>query len=152
MNIEDIQPLVASWIAEIPELSGVTILEDDGTYPKMPPRESALRTKGLCVTVSQVQSEGTVDVSDSGVCSHTVWIGVAIEENVTINRNTGGTLQPAEKILRLILDKVSGQPRNSTVPSRSILPASPPFNNLGLQGGVLRVVANFNHVNVIKPS
>lgn len=151
MNLEDIQATMVGWLKAVTEFATVPIITDDGTYPKIPAREAALRSPGLCLIVSQVQSDGIVDVSAKGLAVQRVYLGVAIEENVQVNRATGGTLIPAEKALRLVQGAITGQPRTG-VPNESFLPSEEPFTNLGVQAGLRRIVVNFTHVAVILPS
>ena len=57
MNLEDLQPWIESLLKAHPSLASVPAILDDGTYPKTPGREEALRSKGLCLVVWQIESE-----------------------------------------------------------------------------------------------
>lgn len=142
MNLEDIQPWVASLLQTAPEFHGISILADDGTYPKTPEREVALKSKGLVLIVCQIESEGLVDDSPTGAGIEEISIAIIIEENVSACRTDRGAGIHAEKALRLvrnaILGKRPGQPFGISIRS-----ADPPFSNLGNRNGVSRIVAMF---------
>lgn len=142
MNLEEIQPWVAQLLIGDPQLVGVPVLQDDGSYPKTPQREDALNAKGLVLVVWQLECEGTVDVTNSGGLEE-MSLAVIIEENTAVNRGRpGGTGIPAMKALRLVRNALWGQfiEPNSR---RALRPADPSFKNFGTENGVQRIVAMF---------
>lgn len=151
MNLWEIQPHIVELLQNAPRLDDVPVLADDGTYPKTPQREEALRTKGLVLIVWQIESDGLIDVSPTGLAIHGIYVPVVIEENVTANRASTGLKLPAEKALQYVLETVSGRPQ-SGVPNESFVPMDPPFKNFGRVNGVNRIVINFLHKTVIVPA
>jgi len=119
------------------------VLADDGTYPKTPDRERALRENGLCLIVWQIESDGLQDTSVTGLSSHDVYVPVVIEENVKVNRAETGTKIVAEQALQYVLETCAGRPRPS-LPNRSLVPMDPPFKNFGTVNGIQRLIANLS--------
>lgn len=140
MNIEDVQPWVETLLKAHPQVGSVPILLDDGTYPKTPGREEALRTGGLCLVVWQIESEGLIDETQKGACVEELAIAVVIEENVKVSRGGTGLNIPAEKVLRLVREALVGKERTGE-PGTVLRCADPPFKNFGNQNGVQRIVA-----------
>lgn len=155
MNLEDIQPFVLNRLATAPSLAAIQaagcILQDDGTYPKTPAREQKLSEKGLVLIVWEINSEGLLDVSQSGFVSHEIYVPVVVEENVKVNRATGGLQMPAAKALRLVLESLSGQRPSSHSPE-VFLPLDPPFNNFGKVNGINRLLANLILKTTLSPA
>lgn len=141
MNLWEIQPFIVSLLKAAEKLQGAVVLADDGTYPKTPDREKALREPGLCLVVWQIESDGLVDHGNTGLSSHDVYVPVVIEENVTANRSDTGTKILAEQALHYVLETCVGQPKPS-LPNRCIVPMDPPFKNFGTVNGIQRIVAN----------
>ena len=150
MNLlSDIQPFAAELQRNSPDLAGVPVLEDDGTYPKTPEREEALRTQGLVLIVWQIESDGLVDSSPTGVAAHDIYVPVVIEENVKANRSETGTGIVVEKALQHVLSALCGKPADC---SRRFIAMDPPFKNFGKVNGVNRIVANVSIRAHIKPA
>ncbi len=140
MNIEDVQPWLAGLLADSEDLEGVTILVDDGTYPKTPGREDALRRSGLVLVVWQVESGGLIDGHPNGAAIESLNLAVVIEENVAVSRGGGGGLGiSAEKALRLVREALVGAKRSGE-PGTVLRSDDPPFHNFGNQNGVQRIV------------
>lgn len=150
MNLWEIQSFIVGLLKSSALLSKAVVLADDGTYPKTPEREAALRDCGLCLIVWQIESEGLHDASPPGPSSHDVYVPVVIEENVSVNRSDKGTGIVAEQALQYVLAACVGQPK-SALPNRSLLPMDPPFKNFGKVNGVNRLVANLSIRAHIKP-
>lgn len=142
MNLWEIQPFVAGRLTASSTLTGIDVLQDDGTYPKTPLREEKLQTKGLVLIVWEIDSEGLVDVAQTGFGVHDIYVPVVVEENVKVNRSDTGTKIPALKALQFTLTAVSGQ-RSSPASRHVFLPMDPPFKNFGKVNGINRLVANF---------
>lgn len=140
MNIEDVQPWVATLLAGQADLAEVPILQDDGTYPKTPGREAALTGKGLVLVVWQIESDHLVDQTPKGAAIESVLVPVVIEENLAVNRAPGGTGVPAMKALRLVREALVGR---RSEPSTILVPADPPFRNFGTVNGVHRIAVFF---------
>jgi hypothetical protein len=141
MNLWEIQPFIVGLLQASTKLQNAVVLADDGTYPKTPEREKALREKGLCLIVWQIESGGLNDHTSAGPASHDVYVPVVIEENVTLNRSDNGTQIIAEKALQYVLEICVGKPK-SPLPNRSLVPMDPPFKNFGTVNGIQRIVAN----------
>ena len=109
MKLDEVQAAVAERLAASDELAGVTVLLDDGLYPKIPALEAALETKGLALVVFEPVSAGTVAKGSGSVGALNVNVRVEILENVGINRGVTGTKIGALKATRLVLEAVSGQ-------------------------------------------
>lgn len=142
MNIEDVQPWIADLLAAHEDLKLVPTLVDDGSYPKTPGREEALRTAGLCLVVWQVESDGLIDETHKGACIESLSLAVVIEENPKVCRVETGPNIRAEKALRLVREALVGK-RPTDDPGAAIRPDNPPFKNFGNQNGVQRIVAMF---------
>jgi len=80
LNLWEIQPAVAALLQADPGF-GVPVIADDGTYPKTPGRETALAGPGLVLIVWEIESDGLVDASTTGLAAHEVYTPVVIEEN-----------------------------------------------------------------------
>lgn len=154
MNLWQIQSTLVTLLQAKPQFSGITVLADDGTYPKTPNREAALQGKGLVLIVWQIESDGLIDASKTGVASHVIYCPVVIEENVKINRAAGGSLIEAEKALTYVWEAVLGRPLQSSqvAPVRQFHLLDPPFKNFGRLNGINRIVANFALVQTISPA
>jgi hypothetical protein len=151
LNLADIQPFVVSLLKASVPLQAAVVLADDGTYPKTPDREKALRDTGLCLVVWQIESNGLEDHTSSGFASHSVYVPVVIEENVTVNRSDRGTKIIAEQALQYVLEACVGKPK-SPLPKRSLTPMDPPFKNFGTANGIQRIVANLTLRTNINPT
>jgi hypothetical protein len=138
MNLEDVQPWIASLLASSPGLAGVSVIEDDGTYPKTPGREEALSTQGLCLVVWQIESDGLLDDVPKGAAIETLKLVVVVEENAAVCRGSGGVNIRAEKALRLARAATVGK-RHSSDPGAALRPGDPPFKNFGTTNGVQRI-------------
>lgn len=147
MNLEDVQPYVLGKLQAAAAvghpLNGIPILSDDGTYPKTPGREAALRDVGIVLIVWQIESDGLVSASPNGMASHDIYVPVLIEENPAVCRAAGALNFPAEKALRLVLQAVPGKPPGAMRPTNSVEVHDPPFQSFGTIQGVRRFVANF---------
>ena len=143
MNVEEVLPWIESLIKAHPRVANVSVIIDDGTYPKTPGRENALGTMGLCLIVWQIESDGLIDETQKGACVETLSLAVVIEENVKVCRGPTGMNIPAEKALRLVREALVGKQPDGD-PGTVIRCANPPFRNFGNQNGVQRIVAMFN--------
>jgi hypothetical protein len=143
VNLWEIQPFIVNLLKASSRLEKAVVLADDGTYPKTPERERALRESGLCLIVWQIESEGLADTSISGLSSHDIYVPVVIEENVIANRSDKGTGIVAEQALQYVLETCVGKPKPA-MPRRAIVPMDPPFKNFGTVNGIQRIVANLS--------
>lgn len=142
MNIEDVQPWAVSLLVGYPPLAAVSVLADDGTYPKTPGREKALTESGLALVVWQIESAGIVDEVGNGTTIESVLIPVVVEENVAVNGGTTGTGIACAKALRFVREALVGR-RWPTERGTIIHPSGMPFRNFGTVNGVQRIVAFF---------
>ena len=139
MNIEEVQPWIAGLLREYEPLASVTVLVYDGTYPKTPGREDALRKGGLVLVVWQIESDGLIDDHPKGAAIERLNLAVVIEENVAVCRVAEGRQIPAEKALRLVREAVVGAKRSGE-PGTVLRSGDPPFHNFGNLNGVQRLV------------
>lgn len=151
MNLEDIQPWITSLLTGHAPLVGVPVIEDDGTYPKTPGREDALRTKGLCLVVWQIESGGLVDEVQKGGAIESLKLTVVIEENAAVCRTASGANIRAEKALRLVRQATIGK-RHASDPGVSLRMDDPPFKNFGTANGVMRIAMFLALDNLVVPS
>lgn len=151
MNLWLIQPFAADLLRAAPTLAGVPVLTDDGSYPKTPQREEALRTKGLVLIVWQIESDGLIDTSFTGLAAHEIYVPIVIEENVKANRSETGTRIEAEKALQYVLAALCGKPAGGP-PKQNFVAMDPPFKNFGKVNGVNRIVANLSIRAHIQPT
>ena len=82
MKLHEIQPTAKTLLEAVSVLAskGVPVLLDDGTYPKIPARETALASPGLVLIVTPPQSKGLDgDVARSGVAKHRAGVHVIVE-------------------------------------------------------------------------
>lgn len=140
MNLWEIQPAVMARLQADPRFAGVPVIADDGTYPKTPGRETALAGPGLVLIVWEIESDGLVDASKTGLAAHDVYTPVVIEENPTTCRAESGVKIEAEKALQYVLEDLSGHGNGS---GRFVV-MDPPFKNFGKVNGVRRIVVNLN--------
>jgi hypothetical protein len=146
LNLWEIQPAVTALLQADSRLAGVPVIADDGTYPKTPGRETALGGPGLVLIVWEIESEGLVDASDTGLAAHDVYTPVVIEENPTTCRAETGVKVEAEKALQWVLEDLAGK----TAGSRRFVVMDPPFKNFGKVNGVRRIVVNLSLRSFVK--
>jgi len=146
LNLWEIQPAVAALLQADTRLAGVPVISDDGTYPKTPGREAALAGPGLVLIVWEIESDGLVDASHTGLAAHDVYTPVVIEENPTVSRSGTGIGIEAEKALQYVLEDVAGQAGGS----RRFIVMDPPFKNFGKVNGVRRIVVNLSLRSFVK--
>jgi hypothetical protein len=146
LNLWEVQPAVVALLQADTRLAGVPVIADDGTYPKTPGRETALAGPGLVLIVWEIESDGLVDASNTGLAAHDVYTPVVIEENPTINRGTSGVGIEAEKALQFVLEDIAGKAAGQ----RRFVVMDPPFKNFGKVNGVRRIVVNLNLRSFVK--
>ena len=146
MNLWEIQPAVVALLQADSRFEGVPVIADDGTYPKTPGRESALAGPGLVLIVWEIESDGLVDASDTGLAAHEVYTPVVIEENPTTCRADSGVKIEAEKALQWVLEDVAGKAAGA----RRFVVMDPPFKNFGKVNGVRRIVVNLSLRSFVK--
>jgi len=140
LNLWELQPAVVALLKADSRLEGVPVIADDGTYPKTPGREAALAGPGLVLIVWEIESDGLVDASNTGLAAHDVYTPVVIEENPTACRAESGVKIEAEKALQWVLEAVAGKASGN----RRFVAMDPPFKNFGKVNGVRRIVANLS--------
>jgi len=148
LNLWEIQPAVSSLLQADSRFEGVPVIADDGTYPKTPGREAALAGPGLVLIVWEIESDGLVDASNTGLASHEVYTPVVIEENPTTCRTETGVNIEAEKALQWVLEDVAGKGAGA----RHFVVMDPPFKNFGKVNGVRRIVVNLCVRTFVKPT
>jgi hypothetical protein len=146
LNLWEIQPAVVALLGADPRFAGVPVIADDGTYPKTPGREAALAGPGLVLIVWEIESDGLVDASDTGLAAHEVYTPVVIEENPTTCRAETGVKIEAEKALQWVLEDVAGKAAGA----RRFVVMDPPFKNFGKVNGVRRIVVNLSLRSFVK--
>ncbi len=146
MNLWEIQPAVVALLQADPRFSGVPVFADDGTYPKTPGRETALAGPGLVLIVWEIESDGLVDASETGLAAHEVYTPVVIEENPTACRAESGVKIEAEKALQWVMEDVAGKAAGA----RRFIAMDPPFKNFGKVNGVRRIVVNLSLRSFVK--
>ena len=140
MNLWEIQPAVVALLQADPRFEGVPVIADDGTYPKTPGRETALAGPGLVLILWEIESDGLVDASRTGLAAHDVYTPVVIEENPAVCRADSGVKIEAEKALQYALEDLSGK----TAGARRFIVMDPPFKNFGKVNGIRRIVVNLS--------
>lgn len=169
MNLWDVQTYAAQLIEAHPVFAArrVTVILDDGTYPKIPGLERQLRERGLAIIVWRVGSLGLIDTNRTGVSNQILHVPVVIQENEAVNRKPlpdgfpgwdqvgqdtplPGTQILPEQALQYVLESVSGNPKN-TPPGTPLLPHHEPFSNLGKVNGVWTIVVNFAKHHRVTP-
>lgn len=151
VNLWDVQGSLVALLQATTELAGVTVIADDGTFPKTPGYESALKTKGLVVVVYRIDAERTVYASANGVTEMAILVPVVVDENVKVNRTQGGTNISADRVIQRVLEGVCGKPA-SGLPFGTFYANTPPFKNFGVVNGIWRMVANIAINIQITPS
>lgn len=149
MNLWEIQSTVAGLLAASANLTGITVISDDGTFPKTPERETALAT-GLAITIFKPGEPVIISASYNGVTKMSVILRVLAEENVAINRAIASH-KVAEKVAQYIMEAVVGQPKGGA-PVNTFRAHTPPFDLLGTQNGILRVLVNFEVPIIVRPA
>lgn len=147
MNLWQIQPAVVALLKADSRLEGVPVIADDGTYPKTPGREAALAGPGLVLIVWEIESDGLVDASNTGLAAHDVYTPVVIEENPTTCRAETGVKIEAEKALQHVLSALCGKVASG---GSRLVAMDPPFKNFGKVNGVRRIVANLSVRTFVK--
>lgn len=141
MQIEELQTAVGDLLRSGADFTGITVVEDDGTYPQIPARERALRDVGLCITVWPVGCVGVIDRAPEGSFLYLAAVHCVVEENVSKNRATPGRPN-CLKLARLVIDRLKGQLGDNS-PDSGLQPMPEVFGQLGRLNGVSRVVVNF---------
>lgn len=149
MNLWEIQSTAAALLAASANLTGITVISDDGTFPKTPAREAAL-SAGLAVTVFKPSEPTVLSASYNGVTKMRAVLRILAEENVTVNRATAD-YKVAEKVAQHIMEAILGQPK-AGAPVNTFRAFSPPFEMLGTQNGILRVLVNFEVNLIVRPA
>ena len=154
MNLWDLQPAVKTALESHPELAGVPVLLDDGSYERTPGREQALKTAGVVLIIWQIASFGIPASAKDGVAAHLVYVPIVIEENVERNRN-GGLNRPWEQLLQYGLEALSGRKGLSAGSAQAgrfeFQLHDPAWQNLGKVDGVNRVILNVLTTAYVKP-
>jgi len=128
MNLEDFQGYLANLLAECRDFrqeglriydpenpqDGTGIFLDDGSFPKIPGIEAALRERGLIFAVSMPSLDDVEETSPNGLAKLRALVHVGIAENVKVNRGAKGTRIPLMKALRLVNEVVTGKPKSPT--------------------------------------
>jgi hypothetical protein len=150
MNLGDIQPYVYDLISKHPQLAGVPMVMDDGTYPKIPAREVALTTKGVFIVVGQITARAVDEAALSGHNSLEIEISVCFECNPAVSATpmTGVNI-PAPTGIQHILEAVSGKPADAD--ERLQMDKGNPFENLPSENGIHRMAATFTMPKLICP-
>ena len=134
MNVEDFQGELADVIRATTGLTNVAVVEDDGTYPKIPSLEASLKDIGLAIVVFQPTGADLIDAASTGHVYLSVAVKVAIEERVSFNRSADGTgvtcLEAMRRVLQQVLGSLGGPNPHSKVMLRN------PFVNLNTEHGV----------------
>jgi hypothetical protein len=151
MNLWEIQPKLVELLQASPLLQGITILADDGTYPKTPQRESAVQKKGLVLIVWSVEGGGVVHASANGFGIESIASPVVIEENVAVNRATGGTGIVLEQAIQYVRSAIIGQFKPGA-PYDTFRLSSPSFHQLGVVNGTRRAAVLVHTLQPIKPA
>lgn len=155
MKLSDIQTAIKTLLEESTELSGVTVLVDDGSYGTasgMPAIDEALSVhsddspganRGLCLIVYRVEHESMIGF-DEIVYADSVLCGVVIEEVATVNRGEFGTGIVAEdaieRVMRAVLKAVPETPGTT----RTVFqPADPPWSPVTVVNGRRKAVVDF---------
>ncbi len=152
MNLEDLQSYVAGLLAAEPVFSaaglavGTGIILDDGTYPKVPGREEALRTLGLCITVGD-PDYGMADSVRGGTSKVLCDLVVGVEENVRVNQSATGTGIAFHAAIRKVIQRVSGKPADA----EQNLQHAQTINH-GIENGVRLATVRFGIRQVFTPA
>ena len=101
---------------------------------------------GLVLIVWEIESDGLIDVSETGLAAHDVYTPVVIEENPTVSRSETGIGIEAEKALQYVLEEVAGKAGGS----RRYIVMDPPFKNFGKVNGIRRMVVNLSLRSFVK--
>lgn len=146
MNLAEIQTNVRTAILAHPSLSAATVVIDDGTGEKNQSRVAALKASGFSILVWRIESGGIVDASRTGTAIQNISIFVFLEEDTKVNRAEGGFGVQIENALTYVMAALSG----ARVGSERIVLDNPPFDNLGMVNGVLRILvsAKLQHTTV----
>lgn len=151
MNLEDAQAAVAALLPLHPLLAAVPVIVDNGTYPKASTREGYLRSNGLVFIVRQVDGVSSVDTAQNGVSAYEFGITVQIEEDVKVNRSSGGTGIEIQKAVRLVMESVCGKPANSQLPQTPFSIDQAVFNSSGVVEGLQVATVSFNKTSFVNP-
>ena len=149
MNLEDLQTQISARIAGDANLSDITVIIDDGTYPLNPGREAALSDNGLVIIIWPTDCDSVLDSSPEGSFVYTAVAHLIVEENVSKNRATVG-YKTALAVARLLGTRLAGSlgddgPGGGNFnPSSCLLPLDPWFKNFGITDGINRVVVSFS--------
>ena len=111
MNLEDIQSSAVTLIQAIPALSGVTVIENDGSWPLIPAREDALETDGLAIVVWEPTSGTPQDNAAKRRRNiYSVDFSITVESVPSqLYAATGLNIKP-DRVVREILSALSGKP------------------------------------------
>lgn len=137
--------------------TGVTILLDDGSYPKTDGREEALRDVGLCIIVTEPDAKERLDQARGGLAKIESGFHVVIEENVKVNR-ASSPFMAATEAAQIVMEGLVGRPAvsapnqpNTDAPFMPFMLDDPPYSNFGTTNGVRQIVVNFTVQTIIQP-
>jgi hypothetical protein len=150
VKLEDLQTTAKALIEAITEIASanIPVIVDDGSYPRLSEREAALAAPGVVIIVFPPQAKSIDgEISRSGVAKFHVGLHVAVEENKAANV-TGLDVQ---KVMRLVMDNVSGKPATPP-PGLGFIGDSPPFVTFPTTDGLRQGLVAFTTICFINPT
>lgn len=157
MNLWDIQANAVTalkaqseFAALLPSesLAAGAILADDGSYPKTPGREEALRSLGLCLIVLELESAGLASTGNSAGAVEQIAVTVVVDYRASVAADAEHGLNHWQA-LHHTRQALQGKPTTNLVPQQRFLPDTPPWENYGKIGGDNRLTANFRLQHVM---
>jgi hypothetical protein len=150
VNLGTIQGYVAGLIAAHPSLAGVPLIQDDGSFPKVPGREKALTTEGALIVVGRVDSRGVSQAAESGHARLEIYVPVMVEWNRSVSQNTTtGLNTSAADMAQYVIEATVGKPEGADERLRA--DEGEPFKNLENENGVHRMLVNLVMPKLITP-
>lgn len=146
MRYDEVQPWTAALVAGVPSLDGIPVVLDDGDFTRSAEYEAALAPKttgpsGVCITVMKPETVGLVEqMPVKGVLLLKVIVPVVVDENVSLNRGTGGFNKTAEYVVHELMVNLVGKGDSNWAPEGRLHLSSTPIMNVGKYEGIWRVV------------
>jgi hypothetical protein len=148
VKLSEIQSEVVSYLTGAAALAGLTVIADDGTYPKTPQREQAMREKGILMVVWNPQADAVTDqvIGAESYGMFSTKVHIVVEENAARSRlsvENGGAgmtgLAVVEEVISAVVGRDGGVNENN-----GFTLSDPPFTDFGADEGLRRFVVHFD--------
>lgn len=119
---------------------GIKVLVNDGTYPKLPERETALQAQGIVLIVWTVQPSGLVYNAQGGAFAEEIYVPIVVEELEAVNSSETGANLSSEQAVQYVQSATIGTILGNGFRLEPF--EGEPFSSSLLKDGLRAMVAN----------